>query len=822
MALLSVVQCSSGCRSPESAYKTLKQEVDRGEFNSTLVETDTALRRYGGRNAEWEWHFRLLKARILVSRSQAGEALSLLSQEPPSVLARTEIPEQRKLYQGIAHRYTQQFAEAGRDFAEAERLAKPLAPAFICQFLIARAALWVDEKKYDSAEAAYREALAFARLHALSTLEADSLADWARLATTQNHFDEALDRYLAALQLAEKLEMKANSATILGNLGWSYFELGDFDNALDYYQKAADASQRSGMTGYQLYWLLGVANSYQALHDLASAENLLKHTLELARSLNDAETITGCLNALAEITLRLGRLNEAERYNQEAVQIEKEGRDHFGALESSLLSARIETKRRHFDLAEKALRDVLQDRTAGTPLQWEAHARFAELYVAKGSAAQAEEEYRKSLTTIDAARCAIDRTDLRLSYLSGGIEFYGDYINFLVQRGLPDKALKVAELSRARSLMEGLSSEEKAPCRSNPVDPAQSVPDPRSQQLAKRLQATLLFYWLGEKQSYLWVITPTKTVYFDLPKAGDIEPAVKSYRKAILGMRDAQDAGSSDGKKLYSMLVEPAKKLVPPGSRVILLPAESLYGLNFETLVVPDPQPHFWIEDVTLTTANSLTLLASSATRPVPQEKSLLLVGNTEANANFPALSQAPAEMQKIEHYFPEKNRKVLEGKSATPAAYLNSSPEKFAYLHFVTHGTASITRPLESAVILSSEGDSYKLYARDIVKHHLSAHLVTISACDGLGERTYSGEGLVGLSWAFLRAGAHNVIGALWEVSDASTPQLMDSLYNGLSQGKDPATALRDAKLALLRSNSDTVFKKPFYWAPFQLYAGS
>jgi CHAT domain-containing protein len=178
--------------------------------------------------------------------------------------------------------------------------------------------------------------------------------------------------------------------------------------------------------------------------------------------------------------------------------------------------------------------------------------------------------------------------------------------------------------------------------------------------------------------------------------------------------------------------------------------------------------------------------------------------------------------MQKIQQYFPDAGRKVLEGKSATPTAYLNSSPEKFAYLHFVTHGTASHTRPLESAVILSKEGDSYKLYARDIVQHHLSANLVTISACNGAGTRAYSGEGLVGLSWAFLRAGAHNVIAGLWEVSDVSTPQLMGSLYKELSQGKDPAEALRAAKLSMLHSNSNTVFKKPFYWAPFQLYAGS
>jgi CHAT domain-containing protein len=75
-----------------------------------------------------------------------------------------------------------------------------------------------------------------------------------------------------------------------------------------------------------------------------------------------------------------------------------------------------------------------------------------------------------------------------------------------------------------------------------------------------------------------------------------------------------------------------------------------------------------------------------------------------------------------------------------------------------------------------------------------------------------------VGLSWAFLRAGAQNVIGALWEVSDESTPRLMDTLYQGLENGKAPAIALRNAKLALLHSRSKSSI--PFYWAPFQIYA--
>jgi CHAT domain-containing protein len=159
-------------------------------------------------------------------------------------------------------------------------------------------------------------------------------------------------------------------------------------------------------------------------------------------------------------------------------------------------------------------------------------------------------------------------------------------------------------------------------------------------------------------------------------------------------------------------------------------------------------------------------------------------------------------------------------GPQATPAAYLSSNPAQYAYIHFVSHAVASRMDPLDSAIILSGgnqSGDSFKLYARDIMQHPIDARLVTISACYGSGSRSYAGEGLVGLSWAFLRAGAHSVIGALWEVSDDSTPRLMDSLYKDMENGLPPAIALRNAKLALLHSRSR--FNLPFYWASFQIY---
>jgi CHAT domain-containing protein len=93
----------------------------------------------------------------------------------------------------------------------------------------------------------------------------------------------------------------------------------------------------------------------------------------------------------------------------------------------------------------------------------------------------------------------------------------------------------------------------------------------------------------------------------------------------------------------------------------------------------------------------------------------------------------------------------------------------------------------------------------------------VTISACRGAGERAYSGEGLVGFAWAFLRAGARRVIAGLWDVDDRSTAELMDTLYGRLAEGDGAPRALRQAKLELISRGGTTA--KPYYWAPFQVF---
>jgi CHAT domain-containing protein len=132
-----------------------------------------------------------------------------------------------------------------------------------------------------------------------------------------------------------------------------------------------------------------------------------------------------------------------------------------------------------------------------------------------------------------------------------------------------------------------------------------------------------------------------------------------------------------------------------------------------------------------------------------------------------------------------------------------------------------SQTSPLDSAIILSNgPNGAFKLYARDIKDiRPLHADLVTISACYGAGEKAYAGEGLVGLAWAFMRAGSHQVIAALWEVGDATMPKLMDDFYSQLQSGKSIPEALRLAKLNVVHAKD--FHKRPYYWASLQLYTG-
>ena len=764
----------------------------------------------------WYWKLIALKAEILLRERRTNDALALLQPDLPPGLAGTDVDLWRMMTLGIANAYALNYAQSKKLLDDAEILARTRHPEFLGEIALREGTLALTKSEYEVASSRYRAALQLATDEKNPFLEAASLGSLGLVAARREHYDESIEWNRRALERSVAIDARSSVARILGNLGWSYREMGDYERALDLLAQARAAAEQAGTVRLQIDALINSGNVYHQQHNYELAKSSFQSALAISTSVSDKHAMAECYGNLALFGLATDDLEFAQKNEEQLAAFIRQYPDHSLELHSFLIQGKLQQARERYKESEPLFRRVIEDNASTAPQKWEAQERLAESYGAENRARDAEYEYRQALQTIAKARSSLGAEELRLSFLSTPIEVYDSYIEFLLKHSRAREALQIAELSRARTLEDGLGAGTR---RSSSI-----LPPAAPELIAQRLRSTLLFYWLGQNHSYLWVISPAKTTCFVLPKSAELAPLVKAYRRQIVDLEDVLSAKSTAGARLYSVLVQPARKLIPKGSRVILLPAESLYGLNFESLIVPDPQPHFWIEDVILTTGNSLTLLASASPRVSAKRKNLLLVGNPESpNTDFPPLAQAPAEMAKIAGYFPPLEREVLEGERATPSAYLRANPERFSYLHFVTHGTASHTRPLESAVILSKEGDSYKLYARDIVAHPLQAQLVTISACNGAGTRAYAGEGLVGLSWAFLRAGAHNVIASLWEVSDASsTPQLMDALYEGLTHGEDPATALRNAKLSLLRSNAHTVFSKPFYWAPFQLYAGS
>ena len=136
-------------------------------------------------------------------------------------------------------------------------------------------------------------------------------------------------------------------------------------------------------------------------------------------------------------------------------------------------------------------------------------------------------------------------------------------------------------------------------------------------------------------------------------------------------------------------------------------------------------------------------------------------------------------------------------------------------FLHFAGHGRLDEEHPERSSL----EFTDGSLQVDDIFNLELSSDLVVLSACRTAG-KVVTGEGLVGLTRAFLYAGTPSVMVTLWQAVDTSARDLMVQLYTNLSRQGDKAEALRQAKLALIARGRRTGGRlaRPYYWAPFIL----
>ncbi len=806
IALMALGLCGCARQSADSAYREAKAFLDKGELKQALAAAEQGFRK------EPSWRFRLLKAEILLSKGDARGAMdtlhaSTLIGDPDS----DELRAQLAMHRGQAEYILSDYAASEADLNRARVIARPLnLPVLDAQIELRRGVLLVRRDQPAEAEQSFRGALKAATALDDFHLQVAAMGNLGFLFLNTYHYDEAIYWLTRARDASERLGLADSVAKAEGNLGWCYHRLGEDEQALEAMNNAQARFRTSGNRSEEQAWTGNAGTVYLDRGDYAAAVPKLESALKMARELGEQYWIGAWLSNLAEASIGEKNFDAAERYNDEALRVNQNAGGGFGVY-ARVNRARILEGRGDSGGAEKEYRDLLHDESQDPAALLEAESGLAELLVKRGDAARADAQFRSALDLIERQRAGLAREESKLSYFSNLIRFYQDYVDFLIASGQPGKRWK-----RPNRAGRGYST------RNCGVRAAAREFNPAAlQQIARSTNSVLLSYWLAPERSSLWVVTPAAVTRYDLPPERKIAALVESYGAMIESLRDPLQSESPAGRELSRVLLDPIRPLLKSGVRLTIVPDRALHSLNFETLPDPEDPSRYLIERATISIAPSLGVLTAEHLEPAHSAKSILLIGDPDpAVEEYPRLPFAAKEIALIEQHFPTEGNVVIEGSRADPASYRDNDPARFSYIHFAAHAAANRESPLDSALILSRRDSGYALSARDVMNVPLRAELVTLSACRSAGARTYSGEGLVGLSWAFLRAGARNVVAGLWDVNDMSTATLMSDFYGELMRGSKPADALRSAKLQLVHASS--AYRKPFYWAPFQLYTES
>ncbi len=259
-------------------------------------------------------------------------------------------------------------------------------------------------------------------------------------------------------------------------------------------------------------------------------------------------------------------------------------------------------------------------------------------------------------------------------------------------------------------------------------------------------------------------------------------------------------------QKLHQQLIQPLQPRLQQYARLIITPHGNLHYLPFHALF--DGERH-------LIETHEISYLPASSLLPFvlrqrPHDDSKIAFGYSHHGLLPKAVEEARAVadiMAGIAHV--EEDATIARLKEEGKAARL---------LHFATHGEFRADNPLFSGILLA---DGW-LTALDIFNLRLQSSLITLSACDTGQHRIAGGDEQLGLTRAFLYAGASSLLLSYWQIPDAIAMDFITDFYRHLAAGDRKATALRRAQLNLLKRGREddeaSHYRHPFIWAPFFL----
>ena len=699
---------------------------------------------------------------------------------------------------------------------------------------------------------------------------ANTLSNIGEIHLSQANYSQALEYVKKALALAEASGFKPDAVGYEHIIGTIHFERGDYALALAHYEKSLSMSEALGQKREIAFTLQSIGNVHLLQGNAAQALDYLKRSLVLAEQLGDTPAIAGAQLGFSNAYLSqgnyaaaleageralaagsqmqkpaaiwashdligrsqrgLGKLDSARRSFTDAIKLIEEMRAVVAGGEEekqrffqdkldpyhSMVELLIESQ--NFDealiYAERAkartLLDVLSSgrvnviKAMTKEEQEREQALNAELVVLNSQVQEATQ--RRDTAALAELKKKQERA--RLEYEAFQVNLYAAHPELKVQRGR-------ARLLAARDLDQLLSDGKTA----------------------------ILEYLVGEKDSYLFVITKaagrgkraTLKAYPLKLNAKTLATESESFRQRVA---DRDLSVKTPARQLYDQLIKPAEMQLRGVNKLIIVPDSVLWDLPFQALY--RGERGYLLEDFAISYAPSLSVLremkiknsASSSNRG----SELLALGNPVLNVETVAkisllrdevlvpLPGAEREVNTLGQLYGLNRSKVLIGDKATEDEVKNEA-ERYRLLHFATHAILDDRNPMYSRIMLSRPKTDKRqdgmLEAWELMKLDLKAEMVVLSACQTARGRIGAGEGMIGMSWALFVAGSPTVVVSQWKVDSDRTTELMIEFHRNLVRSKrgskqsaTKAEALKAASLKLLQGR----YNHPFYWAGFVL----
>jgi len=352
----------------------------------------------------------------------------------------------------------------------------------------------------------------------------------------------------------------------------------------------------------------------------------------------------------------------------------------------------------------------------------------------------------------------------------------------------------------------------------------------RAVQAGLPADTAVLAYFVGDRRSHGWLLSRSELRHSVLPGRRQVADLVNAFvQQQRNGARTPADAAVA---ALLGTLLNGVK-----ARRLLILPDGPLNGLPFAALPMPQGQPHeLLIDRFVVSAAPSLALAMYRPERapalqrriavisdPIytPDDRRLTLAASGAANyrgsertsERLARLPYSAIEARAVVRAFGDANVIELAGFNATARRVIDLPSNELRVLHFATHAVARRDAPEQSALFLSefaADGSPLandRLTMDDIARSGLRADVVVLSGCATGDGRELRGEGVLGLTYAFLANGSHTVVASLWPVEDALTARFMEEFYAAYRSSGSAPQALRIAQLRTRGTSGSAVW---------------